>query len=421
MRRPLVAVMYAQTALYSIFVLCMWLLQTTNRVMTVALGIVFAAFSITAVLTHPTRSQDIYHSLTVCRTALDRHSSPYLTTPADAPHDQWSRPVAAWRDRPFLYGPIWALVVSTAAYASSNLGEALIIVKVLCVIALAACGYFFWRIIKDLGYAPPRAQYLLSIFLFNPFLIQTSIVDAHNDVLVLLSILLSACYLLRKHFVLSALFLVVGGYIKYVPWFLLPIPIYCLWRVNGSKARWKIVGVVAAFIALGALLFAPFVRMAQLSAVWRALALIDTQNAPDEYLPGTAFLILLLHVPAEIAKLIGVLIGAFAMFYALAKGRILLAYVLPLFAICFFGATFFQPWYFVWLLPFAALFLDPFEFALLTWFLVTTPEYYAPYYRALAVITAYTVAIATVGLYRRMNTPSTAQVVADRESGGDGR
>ena len=99
-----------------------------------------------------------------------------------------------------IYGPIWALIVSAATWLASSLGTALVFMKLLGVAILAISGKLLWDCMGVMGFTDLKKCTLLTLFLWNPFVIQITVVDVHNDSLLMLCFLASYLFLLKKNY-----------------------------------------------------------------------------------------------------------------------------------------------------------------------------------------------------------------------------
>ena len=349
-----------------------------SRLLAITLGgaVVFAAL---AFFTHPTRSQDIYWSLLLGKAASHAHLNPYRTVPSQLSQDPWAYPVLAWRDMPMTYGPLWTWIVILATRFTDSLGVALATMKLLFVALWALAGYLVWRIARLHELDPLQRARLLALFLWNPFVIQCGLVDLHNDLLVMLSLLASYALLLRRSHVASLLALVAGTLVKYVPvviglvplWYLVKVP-----RPAGDKLRGiAIVAVVA--VGVGAALFAPF-GGANPGTFAGLAAQADRVGFPDVYLPGTAALIAIFHLSYAWLRMLGLMLAVATIALCLAHDRPLLGYTLPLLVLLFFATPWFQPWYGLWVLPLLMFAWPATGIVLLSMFLILTPELVTP-------------------------------------------
>lgn len=332
--------------------------------------IVFLGLAVIAIFTHPTRSQDIYWSLLLGKGFSHFHLNPYTTQPILLAKDAWAYPVLTWKDIPMIYGPIWALVIIVATWFTNSLAAALLTMKLFFVLVVGLSGYLVWKI----GGAKP-----LALFLWNPFVIQIALVDLHNDALIMLSFLASYWFLQKKNYAASMLALILGGFVKYIPWLFLLIPLWYLFKDKqlGAK-RYTHLGIAAIMgVALTGLLYAPFGGFS-----WHNFAGLATQveniGLASQYLPGTGLLIAFLQLNFAQLHWLGLGLALVVMIWCLYKNKTLLAYILPILVILFFATPWFQSWYSLWVLPLMILAWSPFIIVVVSIFLLFTPELVSP-------------------------------------------
>ena len=332
-----------------------------------------------AVVTHPTRSQDLYWSLLLGKASSHSQLNPYQTLPQTLGADPWAYPVLTWKDIPMIYGPLWTWIVAGTTRFTDSLAVALITTKLLFVGLWALSGFIFWKITAELGYdALKRAKYLL-FFFWNPFIIQIALVDGHNDILLMLVFLASYYLLLKKNYMASMLVLIAGGAIKYTPLLFLLIPAWYLWQEKNLGVRryyqLAVVGIFGIAAAVG--LFLPFGGLS-----WKNFAGLSSQldriGLPAVQLPGTRFILGLFQFNYAQLHLLGFALVLALIVLCLKYKKPLLAYSLPLVGLFFFATPWFQPWYMIWILPLLMLSWPATAMVGISIFLMLTPELYTP-------------------------------------------
>lgn len=346
-------------ALFSLSLTLLWIAVKylpldvlSARALIFAVLVVFLGTSLTAILTHPTHSQDIYHDLLLAK-AFSRYGyNPYEAVPAYFETDPWARPIRVWKDFPMVYGPLWTLLLSGIAALGLSLAFTLITVKAVLFLTLTGATWLFWKIMAYHGLSLPARIAPLMMVLWNPFVIQTVFVDAHADVLVLLSIVASYFFLQRERYIESSLALFTGALVKYVPLLLLPVPLFYLLKARKTKSdklfSLILVGVIGA--GLGVLSYIPFGGISPERMAGLKLQLTTVGVLPLA-LPGTAFLWWLFDLDIISLNLFGVLGGVCALGFSLWRGKPLESYSVPYLVYFIFGTPWFQPWYMLWTFP----------------------------------------------------------------------
>lgn len=338
----------------------------------------FFVFAAIAIVTHPTKSQDIYWNMLLAKGSVVHHLNPYLTTPDMLRGDPWFAPYLTWTHLPMMYGPLWTYLITGAVTLGQSLAASVFLVKLAALASLLLSGYALWRIMALHRMSDGAKNIVMLLLAWNPAVLQLLLMDVHNDFLIIPSILLSYFFFKQEKYAASALMLLLGGFVKYVPFFLLPIPLfYLLFRTNMPwlKKCAQFGGVLLGAAGLAALLYAPF------GGITASIA-----AAGDAILPGTTDASLFptmaiattlgLELPA--VRTTGLVIGIFVMLWFLLRSKPLLAYTLPLLAILIFGTPWVLPWYFLWILPLLMLFLPSFAIILLSVFLMLIPSPFSP-------------------------------------------
>ncbi len=338
-----------------------------------------ALLVLTALFTHPTRSQDVYWNLLLGKGFSHYQMNPYATRAETLGKDTWAYPVLIWKDVTMIYGPIWTMLVGAASALTDSLGTALFTMKAVYAGVFALCELLFWKITGLLDLSENRRYQLAFLLAWNPFVIQIALVDLHNDLFLVLSFLASYYFLLKKNYGLSMLALLLGGFIKYVPWLFLVIPAYYLLRGNSKAAqKFNIIAGTGAFGALLAwLLFLPF-GGPKLGNIIGFTDQVEKLGMASQFLPGTELLIGLFGFSYFQIRLYGIVAAVALMLWCLYRNKPLLAFTVPLLFIFFFGTPWFQPWYGLWVLPLLALYLPLGALVAFSIFLLATPELLSP-------------------------------------------
>lgn len=317
------------------------------------------------------------------------HMNPYRITPAALGNDPWAYPVLTWKDLPMMYGPVWSLLISGIARVATTLRTAIFVAKFFFLAIVLVSGWIYWKLLKALEPDPAKQLQRLTLLAWNPFLIQTTLVDMHNDALLMLTVLASFYLLVRKHFALSTLFLLIGGFIKYAPLILLPVPLFYLFKNGRTQIRRTVVLLVslgASAVGLLFLLYLPFGGFTPeaYSGIQKQLTNV---GLPTEYLPGTALVLRLFPMSFRYLYAWGLLLGTAVEILCIIEKKALQAYTIPLLLIFFFASPWFQPWYMLWILPILVLHVTPVAFTLISIFLCLTPELFSPAQTADAFVT----------------------------------
>lgn len=396
------------TYFFAAFLILLWLVTRKLRELPaktfwIITLVVFLAVAALALASHPTRSQDSYWSLLLAKGYTQYHLNPYATQPAQLATDAWAYPVLTWKDITMIYGPVWTLWVSAITYLVHTLGSAVLLLKISFLAVLVGCGAVLWRIMGLLNIPIEKKQATFLLLAWNPFVIQIALVDMHNDLLLMASLLASLYFLLKKNYALSMIALVLGGLVKYISWIFLLIPLYYLIRDVHMNVRRKVLlfsGIALVAIALVFIAYLPFGGLSIKNLVGLSTQ-IERIGLPSVFLPGTALMLKLFQINFEQLRWLGMLAAIAVMALCLHRKRTLLAYTLPLIVIFFFATPWFQPWYGLWLLPLISLYLPLSIITVTSIFLMLTPELATPAQMSI-VIPAYAFFAYAVGYFKTL-------------------
>lgn len=309
----------------------------------------FLLFTAVAITTPPTASQDVYWGLLLSKGFSQQGLNPYMTTPADLSGDAWSQPVLAWRSVSMIYGPLWVLFLSGLTYYTTSLSIALLLIKLTMAVCVAATGLVLWKILRR-DRSPEQSTAALTLFLWNPFIIQVALIDAHNDVPMMLSFCLSYYLLIRRYETLSFAALFFGGLIKYVSWLMLPIPLIMLiGRIGLRRSIAPLLWMGSAAAVVTFLCYLPFGNPLHLTS---GLAKIwDLGDLPGMELTGSFFLNSVLGMNSGSIRFTGFAIALLLELILVMRNRIGAAYIWPIATLLFLGTPWFAPWYVLWIFP----------------------------------------------------------------------
>lgn len=329
-----------------------------------ALPVVFvcaAAFAVAMTAMYPVNAIDVF-----IYAVRSRLFTEYGVDPLSAyPIDYWADPFMRfasdeWADAVSPYGPLWNLIAwPITRLAGDRMGAALFGFKALAALCYLAVGAAIAYALA--GTRPASAATGALFFLWNPLVLWEGVGNGHNDLVLLLPLVLALLAWQRRRDRWVIPLLVVATLIKYVTVLLLPLAAVALWRrAWGRDARWRLVAwsVTGSLLAVGVALF-PFYDPGAVRA-----SIADQGNI---FLTSPAAMAIgLLHdryPTAEIkrwAEFIGV-----GILLAVLIGRLLAVWHRPrrfgraafevLFVFLLVATWNFRGWYLIWLVGLAAL------------------------------------------------------------------
>jgi hypothetical protein len=363
------------------------------------------AFAFALLFSFPGESADIFDYLFRGRMMAEHGLSPLTTTPYEVQHYAFHRYVS-WSQWVDAYGPMWEYASAAiawlvraqsspdklAALASGN--QVCTELPVLCValtdyvttyrlfaLAMSAiCGALIYAIVKR-ERDDDAARTALLGWLWNPLVLISTAIGAHNDVLMLAFVLLGVWLFQREQFLLGLLALLLAAHVKMTALVLLPV--FAVWlvrRVGWVRAIAWTISALLIIMPVSWLLYAPLGGWATLPKNVFERSLLSTNSLGE-----LAYLLLRNGFGWPRFDAQQVVARAFPLVFVVVAGVVLLGYLLqrrkgakqsfcafaPLREVDSFtqlsatvvmlylliGSYWFQPWYLVW--PIALAWLRP--------------------------------------------------------------
>jgi hypothetical protein len=303
--------------------------------------------------------------------------NPYLTTPSMLSGDSWSQPVMAWLDHSMHQGPLWVLLLSSISFITKSLLNALLILKLVFIAVLIVSGVILLRLIKNKE--GNEKVILFTLLAWNPYIFQYVLIDAHSDILVLFSILCSYYFLREKRFCWSTCALLLGGFIKYTPLLLLPIPLWYLIQHHRKQPKMIATALfkIASFCAVLFTIAYLFFQSTPLHS--RGLVEVTLQEGAPAFSPlGVVMFQHAFNLSYFDIRVLGIALAFLVLLFYIKKNNPLAAYTVPYLVFFVFGAGWFWPWYMLWILPLLALMVTLDVFVVLSVLLLLIPEVMSP-------------------------------------------
>lgn len=236
---------------------------------------------LTSALIPNVTSPDLYSYISYARMGVLYHLNPLTTIPKAIRSDA-VYPLLYWVDQPSAYGPTWALITSALQWITNIFGTEKLAPMVLALRLLALAAHLWstllvWSIGGSLqrsqGFRSQRLRTLATLaFAWNPLLLFEASVNAHNDAVVLLFLLLALWFIVRatpssRDYLYATLMLALGTCLKVNVALLFPGLLLFL-LTQPHKLR-RISTVTAIYVGVIVLLYAPFWQQGQLLVVLR--------------------------------------------------------------------------------------------------------------------------------------------------------
>lgn len=256
-----------------------------------------------------------------------------------------------WSDSTVVYGPIWTLICKVVAFFSfGNIDIGLLVFKIINVLVHLLNCYLIYKITNK--------KIFTLLYGLNPFILIEGIACVHNDMFVILFVLLSFYFLLKKkNLYASVAMLSLATAIKYFTIILLPFIIMYYFRKEKPLKRFaKCIQYGLWFALILAICYLFYVKNMQ---VLKGLFTQQEKLAKDFYIIISEYF----TEPSGLVKTVNkTLLKAFVIVYffscviLLNKNNIKFRTQMQtanyfIMAFLFLLITNFQPWYIMWLFP----------------------------------------------------------------------
>ncbi|MDP3791552.1 MAG: glycosyltransferase family 87 protein [Candidatus Omnitrophota bacterium] len=310
--------------------------------------------------------------------------NPYLHVPMEIKNDIFF-PLIFWKSTPECYGPLWVAIGAVhTLFFKNNVALTSFMHKLVLLAFLGMTPSVFYKLCKD--NIPEDAGATTLALLLNPLVIVMTLIDGHNEIVMVFFILCAFYFLLKSKHVLSYAFLALAIAVKFV--YVLFIPVFILYAKKTHSVRERVYGVIiggAIFIFTTVVAWLPFGRESV-----KAIIYYYTELSKNFWVDSIPSAIYFISDKAGIAISKNLLANVFLTLFAIAyfcilgylvrnaqknRGSLFTAAALILLALLFTNSTPFQAWYLLWVIPFIFLSNIRLKFQLvflLSYFLIMT-------------------------------------------------
>jgi hypothetical protein len=188
-------------------------------------------------------SYDIFNYIATAKVTYFYRENPYIIMPVEFTGDPLLLFTHA-ANKTALYGPVWILLTWIPFIMGAGIFVlTLFSFKLLVLLCYIATLVVIWKLSKS----------WLQVWLFglNPLVVIETLVSGHNDIVMILLVLLSYYMIKTNRIVFSLIFFIFSIFIKYATIFLLPVFIYLLFRaVTKREIAWEKIHYVSAVLML---------------------------------------------------------------------------------------------------------------------------------------------------------------------------
>ena len=344
----------AVTVLFGLYLLALrwaWRLEGWQPCLwVIALGLV-AAVILTQV--YPYAATDVFLYIVRGRVLGIYGRNSMLVPPGAFPTAPYLPFQSEWTRTPSPYGPLWEWTAAALArLGDGSLVRSLLVFKAFGFLNYLGCMALIIAILRT-GRAGRILPGLLA-FAWNPLVLLETHAMAHNDLYMVLFILLALWFWQRKRYLWVLVALALGGLIKYVPFLLLP-PTWVLMRRRLPEGLWW------RYVLLGGLISIVLAVLLMIP-LWPGWAQWELTRQMDRiHTSGAAWVIIVLgrFIPQALAFTIGLWLMriSFALAWVIIlvqvarrDGSLAQGYYHLLYAWLALGAVAFGYWYVSWLI-----------------------------------------------------------------------
>lgn len=260
--------------------------KTIWYILTTTIVILFWSF--------PATSNDIFNYIATAKVIFFHKENPYLVMPIEIPNEPMLTFLNA-ANKVALYGPFWIALTVLPHYAG---GGSLLFT--ICTFKLFIVGWYvllcslIWKI-------SGKKPWNLAFFALNPLVILSTLVDAHNDVVMMALALSGFLALKNKRYVVSVALIILSVLIKGATLFLVPVFLWCIYqRWKTKNVAWQRVWYLASVAMYMVFLLSPLrEEVYAWYLIWPLtfLALVDKHTILHAASYGFSFGLMLRVVP----------------------------------------------------------------------------------------------------------------------------
>lgn len=165
---------------------------------------------------YPALSNDIFNYIATAKVTFLYRENPYIIMPIDIPNDPSFAFLHA-ANKVALYGPVWIALTGIPHFLGfGNLLLTLFTFKIFIILWYLTLSYLIWIVSE-------KKPWPLAFFALNPLVTLSTLVDGHNDVVMMTLALASFMFLKRRRWAIGIILLTASIFIKGATVFLVPV------------------------------------------------------------------------------------------------------------------------------------------------------------------------------------------------------
>jgi hypothetical protein len=227
--------------LLSLFALHVLLYQRISRTVAPSPGRILAVTTLLALpllFMYPINANDVYRYVARGLIRSRYGLSPFEYAPADFGDELYPFLVGEWGDVTSPYGPLWELTASAVTtIGRDNLLLNLLLFKILGLLSLLAASVLLWSLLASRDTDSPKQGPYLVLWAWNPALLISFVGNAHNDALMIATLLLGWLVLRRGYHGPGLLIMFSAALFKPIALLALPLVFLGTWRDLGNLRR----------------------------------------------------------------------------------------------------------------------------------------------------------------------------------------
>lgn len=336
------------TALFALFGFAWWEVRHLQDRATLWLILGFGAiFTATMSFVYPVTAIDVFGYIVQSLVLVQHHANPMVTTAATFQDDPMMQLAGGWINAGAPYGPLGILLDAIpTVIAGRNLLLNLLLLKCIFSALLLLEAYLVYTILSR--YAPQFALAGALFVAWNPQAIFEYSANSHNDVVLMLFVLLAILALLKERHLLAFALIIASVLFKYTTAPLVPLFfLYSFMHQPTWPTRWRYAGLsIGLGLVMIVAFFAPF---------WAGPSMFQSTLSQDnQYISSFSNLLnQATLIELEQARFIGRIIFGLCYLYALWLASrnfqgLLRAGFITLFCFLAFGTGKFESWYTLW-------------------------------------------------------------------------